>query len=143
MAVWLIWLLLATTLGVIEILTLTAALGLLGVAALITSIAAAVGAPVPVQLAMFAAASLIGVVLVRPVIRRHLTRPSIHVFGPSAHAGKTAQVTHEIRHDSGRVRIDGEEWTARTYDEALVIPVDTMVDVLEIKGVIALVYPRE
>ena len=39
MAVWLIWLLLATTLGVIEILTLTAALGLLGVAALITSAA--------------------------------------------------------------------------------------------------------
>jgi membrane protein implicated in regulation of membrane protease activity len=143
MAVWLVWLLLATALGVIEIFTLTAALGLLGVAALITSIAAATGAPVPVQLAVFAATSLVGVVLVRPTIRKHLTRPSIHVFGPSALAGKTAQVTHEIRSDSGRVRIDGEEWTARTYDEALVIPVDTTVDVLEIKGVIALVYPRE
>ena len=68
MAVWLIWLLLATTLGVIEILTLTAALGLLGVAALITSVAAVAGAPVPIQLTVFAAASLIGVVLVRPAI---------------------------------------------------------------------------
>ena len=143
MAVWLIWLILATALGVIEMLTLTAALGLLGVAALITSVAAAAGLPLPAQLVVFAAASVAGIVLVRPVIRRHLTRPSIHVFGPAAHAGKTAQVVREIRRDSGRVRIDGEDWSARTYDEALVIPVGATVDVLEIKGVIALVHPRE
>ena len=43
MAVWLIWLILAIVLGVIEMLTLTAVLGMLGGAALITSIAAAAG----------------------------------------------------------------------------------------------------
>ncbi len=95
----------------------------------------------PIQLTVFATAT-----------RRGRARPAATVgsdpsldprLRAAAHAGKTAQVTHEIRRDSGRVRIDGEEWTARTYDEALVIPVDTMVDVLEIKGVIALVYPRE
>ena len=107
------------------------------------TIAAAVGIPLPIQLGVFAVASVVGVVLIRPVVRRHLERPSIHVFGPAAHAGKTARVVHEIHGESGRIRIDGEDWTARTYDEALVIPVGTVVDVLEINGVIALVYPKE
>jgi len=44
---------------------------------------------------------------------------------------------------SGRVRIGGEEWSSRAYDESLVIPVGTKVDVMQIDGAIALVYPRE
>ena len=43
----------------------------------------------------------------------------------------------------GRVRIDGEEWTARSYDETLVIPTGRTVDVIEISGATALVYPRD
>ena len=143
MDVWLIWLILAVVLGVAEILTLTAALGMLGAAALITSVAAAVGFrsrfsswssrwPPPSGSCSSALSSA-----------ATSQRPSVHVFGPAAHAGKTAQVVREIRRESGRVRIDGEEWTARTYDEALVIPVGAIVDVLGDQGVIALVYPRE
>ncbi len=143
MDVWLIWLILAVVLGIAEIFTLTAALGILGVAALVTAFAAALGIPVPIQLVVFVVAAAAGIVLVRPVVRKHLAQPSIHIFGPSAHAGKTAQVVHEIHGETGQVRIDGENWSARTYDESLVIPVGTLVDVLEIKGVIALVYPKE
>ena len=47
---------------------------------------------------------------------------------------------------SGRVRIGGEEWSARSYDETdetLVIPVGRTVDVMQIEGATALVYPRE
>jgi membrane protein implicated in regulation of membrane protease activity len=43
----------------------------------------------------------------------------------------------------GRVRIGGEEWSARSYDETLVIPPGATVDVLEISGSTALVHPRE
>ena len=60
MGVWLVWLILAVVLGVAEILTLTAVLGILSAAALITSIAAAVGIPVPIQLGVFAVASVVG-----------------------------------------------------------------------------------
>ncbi len=143
MDVWLIWLILAVVLGIAEILTLTAALGLLGVAALVTAIGAAAGVPAPIQLVIFAVASALGIVLIRPVVREHLERPSIHVFSPSAHAGKTARVVREIHGENGQVRIDGEDWSARTYDESLVIPVGAVVDVLEINGVIAVVYPKE
>jgi len=43
----------------------------------------------------------------------------------------------------GRVRIGGEVWSARSYDETLVIPAGSAVDVMQIEGATALVYPRE
>ncbi len=46
---WLIWLILAAALAVAEIFTLTAALGILAVAALVTSGVAAIGVPAPVS----------------------------------------------------------------------------------------------
>ena len=57
--------------------------------------------------------------------------------------GKPAQVLREVTGTDGLVRIGGEEWTARAYDETLAIPVGTVVDVMEIKGSTAIVYPRE
>jgi membrane protein implicated in regulation of membrane protease activity len=57
--------------------------------------------------------------------------------------GRTGYVLDEVSDHGGRVRIGGEEWSARPYDETLVIPVGTKVDVLQIEGASALVYPRE
>jgi len=62
---WVIWLIIAVLLGVTEIFTLTAALGLLGAAALITSGLAAIGLPVPLQLLVFSIASAAGIVVMR------------------------------------------------------------------------------
>jgi len=52
-------------------------------------------------------------------------------------------VLEEVTEHGGRVRIGGEEWSARSYDETLVIPVGITVDVMQIEGATALVYPRE
>ncbi len=57
--------------------------------------------------------------------------------------GKPAQVLTAVSGTGGRVRIDGEEWTARSYDETLVISPGTTVDVIEISGATAIVYPRD
>jgi membrane protein implicated in regulation of membrane protease activity len=143
MDAWLIWLIFALVLGVVEILTLTAALGVLGAAALVTAGFAAFGLPLPVQLVVFAAASTAGVVLIRPAVLRHLHQPQLERFGVDALIGKPAQVLREVTGTDGLVRIGGEEWTARAYDETLAIPVGTVVDVMEIKGSTAIVYPRE
>ncbi|MDH2430371.1 NfeD family protein [Sphaerisporangium sp. TRM90804] len=140
---WIFWLILAAVLGAAEIVTLTAALGLLGVAALLTVGVAAIGLPVGIQIATFILASGAGLVLLRPVARRHLTQPPVHRFGISAIVGKPAYVTSEITGLDGRVRIGGEEWSARAYDETLVIPAGATVDVIEIEGATAVVYPRE
>ena len=72
MAAWVVWLILAVLLGVAEVFTLTAVLGLLGGAALITSGVAAVGLPPAVQLLVFAVASTAGLLLVRPIAQRYM-----------------------------------------------------------------------
>ncbi|MBN0048872.1 NfeD family protein [Streptomyces actuosus] len=140
---WLIWLVVAAVLAVAEIFTLTAALGLLGGAALLTAGFAAVGLPAPLQLLVFTIVSAGAVLFVRPVVLRHTMRPPTARFGVEALVGKSAYVVSEVTGTSGRVRIGGEEWTARAYDEALVIPPGATVDVIEISGATALVYPRE
>jgi membrane protein implicated in regulation of membrane protease activity len=143
MDAWLIWLIIAAVLLVVEMFTLTAALGVLGVAALITAGLAALGLPIPVQLLAFTGTAALGVIVIRPVVRRQMLRPQRERFGVDALIGRPAYVVSEVSGLDGRVRIGGEEWTARAYDENLVIPVGSTVDVLEISGSTALVYPRE
>ncbi|MEO3809437.1 NfeD family protein [Sphaerisporangium sp. B11E5] len=140
---WIFWLILAAVLGVAEIFTLTAALGLLGAAALLTAAVAAIGLPTGVQLAVFVLSAVSSLAILRPIAQRHITQPPPRRFGISALVGKSAYVTREVNGREGRVRIGGEEWSARAYDETLVIPAGATVDVIEIEGATALVYPRE
>jgi membrane protein implicated in regulation of membrane protease activity len=143
MEIWLIWLVVAVVLGVAEIFTLTAALGVVGGAALVTAVVALTGLPVAVQFLVFAAAATTGVVLVRPVALRHMHKPQTHLFGVQALVGKRAFVVREVTDRDGLVRIDGEEWTARPFEDSVVIPAGAAVDVLRISGTTAIVYPRE
>jgi membrane protein implicated in regulation of membrane protease activity len=143
MDAWLIWLIVAVVLLVVETFILTAALGMLGVAALVTAGLAALGLPVLVQFLAFTVTATIGVLLVRPMVKRRLLRPQLQRFGVEALVGKPAYVVSEVSGLDGRVRIGGEEWTARAYDQTLVIPAGATVDVLEISGATVLVYPRE
>ncbi|MCF4136800.1 NfeD family protein [Streptomyces sp. Tue 6430] len=140
---WLIWVVIAGFLALAEIFTLTAALGMLGGAALITAGTAALGLPAPLQLLVFTVVATLSLVFLRPVALRHVLPPQTERFGVDALIGKSAYVTSEVTGTGGRVRIEGEEWTARAYDETLVIPPGTAVDVMEISGSTALVYPRE
>jgi len=141
--VWVIWLIIAVVLGVAEIFTLTAALGALGGAAVIAALFAAIGLPMPLQFLVFAFASVAGFVVLRPIAARHMRQPQLQRFGVDALVGRTAYVVQEVSGREGTVRIGGEEWTARALDESLVIPAGATVDVLQIDGATAVVYPRE
>ncbi|WP_328350884.1 NfeD family protein [Streptomyces sp. NBC_00445] len=140
---WLIWLITAAVLAGAEIFTLTAALGMLSAAALVTAGSAAVGLPLPFQFLVFTIVATVTVVFVRPIAVRHVLQPQVARFGVDALVGKPAHVVAEVTGLGGRVRIDGEEWTARAYDETLVIPAGKTVDVMEISGATAIVYPRD
>ncbi len=143
MSAWVIWLIIAVVLGGAEILTLTAVLGLLGGAALLTSGAAALGLPPVPQLLVFSIAAVGGLVVLRPILLRRLQHPQLERFGIDALIGRTARVVNEISGPAGTVRIGGEDWSARALDEALVIPTGTTVDVIHIDGITAVVHPRE
>lgn len=143
MDTWIIWLIIAAVLGTVEIMTTTLAFGLIGIAALIAAGTGFVGGPAALQFGVFILASGVGLGVARPFAMRHIRHPPLLRTGTAALVGRTGYVLDEVSDHGGRVRIGGEEWSARPYDETLVIPVGTKVDVLQIEGASALVYPRE
>ncbi|MCW2893015.1 MAG: hypothetical protein QOG28_877 [Trebonia sp.] len=143
MMAWIVWLIVAAVLGVAELVTFTFALGLIAVGACVAAGVAALDLGVPFQLLAFVIASGAGLGLVLPIARRHVKQPPLLRSGSAALVGRPARVLEEVTGYGGRVRIGGEEWSARSYDETLVIPVGHNVDVMQIEGATALVYPRE
>jgi membrane protein implicated in regulation of membrane protease activity len=140
---WIVWLIVAAVLGVAELLTTTLAFGLLAVAAVVAAVVGTFHLDLAVQLAAFVVAAAAGLGFVRPIAIRHIKQPPLLRTGTAALVGRSAIVVEEITEHSGRVRIGGEEWSSRPYDESLVIPVGAKVDVMQIDGATALVYPRE
>jgi membrane protein implicated in regulation of membrane protease activity len=143
MAIWIIWLIVAAVLGAAEIMTTTLAFGLVAASALVAALVSGLGAGVPVQFGAFVAASAAGLFVVRPFALRHIKQPPPLRSGTAALVGRSGIVLQEVTEHGGRVRIGGEEWSARPYDETLVIPAGSRVDVMQIEGATALVYPRE
>ncbi|MFE9364381.1 NfeD family protein [Streptomyces sp. NPDC006978] len=140
---WFVWLLAAAALGAAEFFTLTLVLGLLAGAALVAAVVAGVGVGLLGQIVALAAAAAAGLFLVRPVALRHMAQQPITREGSDALIGKQAEVVREVTGTHGLVRLAGEEWSARALDDSLVIPVGARVDVMEIDGATAVVYPRE
>jgi membrane protein implicated in regulation of membrane protease activity len=143
MGTWIIWLVLAAAFGAAELLTATLALGLIALAALVAAIVGIAHLPLSAQLIAFVLTASAGLGLVRPFAMRHIRQPPPLRTGTSALVGRSAFVLEEVTGRAGRVKIGGEEWSARCYDESLVIPVGASVDIMQIEGATALVYPRE
>ncbi|HZC41724.1 MAG: NfeD family protein [Actinobacteria bacterium] len=140
---WVIWLIAAALLGGAEILTGTLALGLLAVAAAAGGVVGAAGLGLPAEMIAFAVAAVAGLGVVRPIAMRHIKQPPPLRTGTAALVGRSALVLEDVSAYAGRIRIGGEEWSSRPYDETLVIPAGSTVDVIKIDGATALVYPRE
>jgi membrane protein implicated in regulation of membrane protease activity len=140
---WLVWLIVAGVLGVAELLTTTLAFGLIAVAAVVAAVVGVFVPDLPVQLAAFVVAAGAGLGVIRPIAMRHIKQPPLLRTGTAALVGRSAIVLEEVTEHTGRIRIGGEVWSSRPYDDSLVIPVGAKVDVMQIDGVTALVYPRE
>jgi membrane protein implicated in regulation of membrane protease activity len=143
MEAWVVWVLVAAVLTVAELLTVTFALGLLAIAALAAALAGAAGLPLAGQVVVFGAASAAGLLGVRPIVMRHVRQPPPLRSGTAALVGREALTLTEVTKHAGRVRIGGEEWTARPYAPDVVIPAGAEVDVLLIEGATALVHPHD
>jgi membrane protein implicated in regulation of membrane protease activity len=140
---WIIWLIIAAVLGFVEIMTTTLAFGLVAIGALVAAGCGALGGAGPVQFGAFVLASGLGLGIARPFALRHIRQPPLLRTGTAALIGRRAYVLEEVTEHAGKVRIGGEVWSARSYDETQVIPPGKTVDVLQIEGATALVYPRE
>jgi membrane protein implicated in regulation of membrane protease activity len=140
---WIAWLIAAAALAVAEYVTLTLAFGLLAAAALVAAVVAGMGGPLLAQVLGFAITAGVGLLIVRPIARRQMTHTPLVREGSYALVGKKAVVIEEVTGTQGLIKLAGEVWSARALDEDHVIPAGTPVDVMEIEGATAVVYPRE
>jgi membrane protein implicated in regulation of membrane protease activity len=141
MGAWLAWAIAAVLLVIGEIFTPGLFfLGPVALAAAAAAVVAAVGAPVWVQIVVFAAGSLASLAFLRPVARAHLRMPVAMRTGTAALAGARAVVLQRVDANGGRVRIGGEEWSARAYMPDQVVEVGKQVEVVMIEGATALVH---
>ena len=141
MPAWLIWAIAAALLAVGEIFTPGLFfLGPVAVAAVAAGIVALAGVGVVLQLVVFIAGSIASVWVLRPIARRHLHMPAALRTGTAALEGTKAVVLQRVDANGGRVRIGGEEWSARAYMEDQVLEPGTRVEVVKIEGATALVY---
>jgi membrane protein implicated in regulation of membrane protease activity len=136
---WVWWMIAAGALLAGEIFTLSFFLGPVGVAAVVASIAALVGAGVPIQIVVFILTSAASLLVLRPIATRHLRTPARIRTGSAALIGSKALVLERVDRDGGQVKIGGEVWTARAFDDDDVIEPGARVEVLKIDGATALV----
>lgn len=137
---WEAWLALAILLGVLELTSLNLVLVMAAGGALVGVLAAVIGLPVFVQVLAAAATSVAMLSLVRPSMVARLQSGPDLTLGHDALVGRTAVVVDEVSAQGGQIRIGGELWSARPYDETVVIGRGATVDVLQIKGATALVH---
>jgi membrane protein implicated in regulation of membrane protease activity len=138
---WLAWSIAAVALVIGEILTPGLFfLGPVAIAAVAGAVASLLGAPLWLQLIVFAGSSFASLGLLRPIARRHLSMPHAIRTGAAALVGAPAVVLQRVDSNGGRVRIGGEEWSARAYMPDQVLEPGVQVEVAEISGATALVY---
>jgi membrane protein implicated in regulation of membrane protease activity len=143
MASWVLWTVIAAVFTVGELHTNSFYLAPFAVGAAIAAVLAGLGAGGLVATVAFAAAAILFLLLLRPVAVRHRRSAPTLRTGTAALVGQHALVLERIanREGIGSVKIGGEVWTARSFDEDEVIERGEQVEVVEIRGATALVMP--
>jgi membrane protein implicated in regulation of membrane protease activity len=137
-----VFLALAIALGIAEMFSLDLILLMLALGTLVGMVAALLGAGFAVAAIAAAAASVACLAVVRPpLVKRFHSGPELSL-GHGKLVGQQGLVTQRITGlESGRVKLSGEIWSAKPYDETLAIEPGATVEVLEIRGATAYVHP--
>jgi membrane protein implicated in regulation of membrane protease activity len=141
MSAWVLWLIVACVLGFGELHNRGFFLGPFALGALAGAIVSVAGAGAAASLVAFVLVSILVLLMLRPLAVRHRRLPPPMRSGAAALVGQDAVVLERIanREGVGCVKIGGEVWTARSYDDSEVIDPGEQVQVVEIRGATALV----
>jgi membrane protein implicated in regulation of membrane protease activity len=141
MDAWVLWLIAAVVLAVAEVVNLSFFLFPFAIGAAGAALVSLAGGGTAIAVVVFAVLTAVSFGVVRPIARRHIRTPPQIRTGTAALVGRTAIVLERIANDEGVgcVRLDGEVWTARSYDEDQTFEPGTRVHVMEIRGATALV----
>lgn len=140
---WAIWLSLAFLLAVAEILSLDLVLIMLAAGAL-AGAGVAVVAPDLWWLQMLTAGvvSVGTLALLRPTLMARVRAMPGYRSSTAKMVGSSGIAVSAVTRGGGEVKIEGQSWTARAYDTDMVIDPGTEVEVYEVDGAIAVVYPK-
>ncbi len=138
---WVLWLLAGIAFAVGEMATTSFFLAPFAGGAFAAALIALLGLGSVAAILTFAIVTIVLLAFVRPIARRHLSTPPEIRTGTAALVGREVMVLERIANDEGVgcVRIGGEVWTARAYDDDVVIEAGEKVQVMEIRGATALV----
>ncbi len=138
-----IWLVLLIGFIVIELLTMGLTTIWFAAGSLIAVLAAALHAPVVVQVLLFVVVSIVLLFFTRPLAVKYFNKDRIRTNVESL-IGRQAIVTSDINNleGIGQVTVGGQEWSARSKEEGKTISVGTVVVVCAINGVKLIVEPQ-
>lgn len=140
---WAVWLVAAGLLGLSEMLTLDLTLLMLAGGALAGAITALVFPGLfwlQFVVAIGVSVALLG--LLRPTILRKISRGPGYRSAMDQVVGSRGRTIAEVTATDGQVKINGETWSARSYDGDPIAE-GVEIEVFEIDGVTAVVYPRD
>lgn len=141
---WLVWVILAAGFAAAEAASLTFVLIMFAGGAAAAALTAALGGGVLLQIVVAIVATLALLGGVRPIARRHLISDDpAAITGVDALVGEQAVVLEPVDAQTGRIRLKGSEWSARSFDTGQVLPSGTVVRVMKITGATALVLPED
>ena len=133
-----LWLIAGFALITAEVLSGGFVLIMLGIGGLVAAGFAALGAPIWLDVAVFAGTSVALTTLARPMLKRRLHTPHI-LTNVEALVGDKAIVVHTVDAHGGKIKLRGELWSARAFDETAVMEPGQAVTVMTISGATAVV----
>lgn len=138
-----LWLIALVLFIVIEIATMGLTTIWFAGGALVAVIAAGLSVPFVLQVVLFFAVSLVLLYFTRPVAMKYFNKDRIRTNAESL-VGKQAIVISEINNSQGigQVTVGGMEWSARTTENDVQLPVGSVVDIIAINGVKLIVEER-
>lgn len=138
---WQLWLIAATTLLILEIITPGFLLACFGLGALGAMLAAVIGLGVAWQLGVFSLISLLSLFLLRPVLMRRLERHTTPT-GVAALIGRRMRLREPIEANAEytELSIDGDVWRARV-EHGTALQAGDQIEIVAIDGIILVVRP--
>ena len=141
---WLMWTLIGVLGLILELTSGDFFIMCFAIGAFITALVAALVPSITVQIIVFAVASLLCLLFVRPVALKYFHRKDPNRnSNVDAMVGRKGVVTDSIEAGGfGRVKIDGDSWKARSHDGEAIAD-RTRVEVTAIDSLIITVKPAE
>jgi membrane protein implicated in regulation of membrane protease activity len=140
---WALWLSLAFLLAVAEILSLDLVLIMLAAGALAGAGVALIAPGLWwLQILVAAGVSVGMLLLLRPTLMARVHNLPGYRSSTAKMVGSSGVAVSQIDKSGGEIKVDGQSWTARPYSSDLVIEQGEEIEVYEIDGAIAVVYPK-